>query len=199
MAGLSVGIAFIIVMAFVLATVTNRHIFTVDGRDHFRPDRYEHISISIEGLKERYAIGEPLVFSAHMLGYQPNCDIAPSFEIVQSGSNKVMHTYNPLVIGLCDISEFVNNSWTFDEVIDDVALYESGEYHLIVEKYGEVAEKKFVVVSADSGMSVSAEPVPEGTAIEVDIVDSYSSDYSVLPKMSMFVHPPANEKGISFE
>jgi hypothetical protein len=157
--GLAIGIAFIILLSFVLAAGAEKTkpVFTLGGHVGFRPDKYEHISISIDGLKERYSIGEPIAFSAHITGYTSICDTAPKFKIVQSNSDKIVYSYNPFVIGMCDIKDFVDNTETFDEAKNDVIINETGQYRLFVQQFGEIGEKDFVVSRADSGISVSPE------------------------------------------
>ncbi|MEW6604522.1 MAG: DUF6438 domain-containing protein [Thermoproteota archaeon] len=186
-AGLVVGIAFVIILALVIAAEMSRPIFTIDGRDHFRPDRYEHVNISINGLHDRYAIDEPIDFSVHFLGFTPTCDVAPTVKIIETGSNKVVYSYDPFYIGICTLGDFVNDTMTFADLdgAGDI-VFERGKYEVIVEQYGTVAEREFTV-SDDPSDIVNIVFQFDETAIQPPDID----------KLKVYIFPRDPNRNIS--
>lgn len=156
--------------------------------------------VSIIGLKDAYRVGENIDFTIRATGYGANCG-PPSVMIMDTSDPK--KTINPVDVHIeynCDPEAFYfDRSWTLLDigVMHDIVL-EGGHYNVIV-GYGATVEKEFDVISSDRGMSVTSEQVPEGTVLEVNITDSDNDPvYSKLPEMSMIVHTPDNDSGLTF-
>lgn len=185
--GIVIAVLFILILATVIDTnLANGSIgvFRAEGDNgRFQPERYPHVSISIEGLKEAYHAGESITFTAYIKGFVPSCDTAPTAKIIQAGTNKVIYSYDPYMISLCEIGFFENESIPFgnpDEgsFQDAIAIHDGGQYKLVVEKYGDMAEKGFIVLRSDSGVGISGELV-NGTST-IDDVDSAVDNLGII-------------------
>lgn len=157
--GLAVGVAFIILLSFSFNTVDSE---LMKGR---------HLDVSVEGLKDRYAIGDTIDFVVKARGVDILCGY-PSAKIVDADTGKERYLINLFSIILCDPGvRNVNEVWTLEEMgaANPITMDKIGNYKIFVHYDGRIIEKEFDVISANSGNSVSSEQVPDGQVIEVDV------------------------------
>lgn len=208
---MAVGIAFIVLFSAFGAS------FAANPQEHGYFDR---IDVTLGDLKDVYHTNEPISFTVHTKGISDNLCNYPKLhvQIVRIEDGKAVWNTPPTfeTAMQCGSLQGIDREWrfgysgeelpyqsalTYDKHYENsIAMQQDGNYRVVAEFDNHSIEKLFQVISANSGMSVSAEQVPDGQLVQVDIEDSDNSlsDYSqVPPKMSMVVYPPANQSGLT--
>ncbi|MGI0048764.1 MAG: hypothetical protein ACREAW_04420 [Nitrososphaera sp.] len=136
-AGLAVGVAFIMLFASVFAAVD-----PVTGK------RY-HLYVSIDGLEDSYGIGERIEFVVTARGYDHLCGF-PNIDIVNADSGERAYTIQSFWLGVCDMEpRDVDEVWNLEDMgaSEGIIIREGGNYKLMA-RYGEkTLEKEFSVTS----------------------------------------------------
>jgi len=187
-AGLAVGIAFVAMFAM----FENNSIFGNSPAHNI--GRYPYMTLTIDGLKQTYSMGEDINFTLTAKGYGKYCAEAPSIEIFDSEGNLVWHyvTVNLMGCGDPDISpQEVNDKWNVKERVSllpsdsDIqvpTINKPGEYGLRASYYGEIIDREFSVDSTFAVYTQYKEPhaTDMAGAIPVDINPSPQYYQSVL-------------------
>lgn len=134
-AGLAVGIAFVALFASFFSSAE-----IVTG---------QHIDVSIEGLKTEYAIGEQITYTVKANGYGVLSDAYPYAKIINTDTNdmtnEMLYDFVVMWDEPNDAPRTIDAEWPVAERYNDIILYESGNYKLIVELGDETLERQFRV------------------------------------------------------
>lgn len=140
-AGLAVGIAFVIAFAFIFGSYPPSQPL---AQGHF-------LTLEINGMKETYNAGEKIDFVFRAYGYEQNLCGYPLVEIVDNNHDieKVGYDKNLVsLIGGCD-PDFrdIDETWTLQQmgVLDTITIQEKGDYRVVIEYGGMRLVKEFRV------------------------------------------------------
>lgn len=133
-AGLATGIAFVIVFAllFSIASPILHRSF--------------NIVLALEGLKDRYSVGEQIDFNIRATGYGTHCGY-PIAQIMNIDKNEIVRTIDNGIDVNCDPEPVdFDKSWTLQDlgVTDPIMLDKVGHYKIII-NFGRTAEQYFIV------------------------------------------------------
>jgi hypothetical protein len=140
-AGLAVGIAFVLLFAFSSYVFRDIIIGTTESGG---------IKISLLGMKNRYSMIEPLNFTVTANGYGIICGFEPNAKIFDALSGKLVYEVPTLHLAYLCLPEpkDVNVTAPLYEFMypsAPVVIGESGHYRLVVEVEGVMLQKDFVV------------------------------------------------------
>ena len=156
----SVGVIFIVVsLAFVTDSQPVRP-DTTAREDIETEEPVEHINLAIEGLKSKYKIGEPIIFTVRATGFSAGgiaCgDGFPPLAEITDDSNEEKRTLNPIRfsrVPLCSEPTEFDREFTFGDK-EEIVLERSGSYTVTasytansaITSHEDIAiEKKFTV------------------------------------------------------
>lgn len=140
-AGLAIGIAFVLLFSFYSSTFQD----IVTGTT-----KSGGINISLSGMKDQYSTVEPLNFTITAKGHGLICGFDPTAKIVDVQSGKLVYEVPTLdVIYEClpqpvDV-DITGTLYDFMDPSAPVIIGESGHYRLLVEVEGVMLQKDFVV------------------------------------------------------
>lgn len=140
-AGLAVGIAFVLLFSFYSSLSQD----TVTGTT-----KSGGINISLSGMKDRYSTSEPLNFTITGRGHGLICGFDPAAKIVDARSGGLVYEVPTLDLIYECLPEPRDHDITvslydFMYPPEPVVIGESGHYRLIIEVEGVVLQKDFVV------------------------------------------------------
>lgn len=182
--GLASGIAFVVMFS----VYSNSTFDSLEAKII----KNDQIVMAIHNLRDAYRTNEPISFSVITKGISGNlCNYPePSLVIVSVDEGKHVW-YSPPTFQTamrCDTIQGIDREWrfglegeelpyqsalSFDKKYDNrIAMQKAGLYRIIATFDDNSVDKEFTVISANTGMSVIPEKVPEGTKIEIEITDS---------------------------
>ena len=152
----------------------------------------DRIVMNIESLNDAYRTNGPVSFVVSAKGVSDNlCNHPePSVAIIQVNNGKAIWNTPATVqtVMKCVNVQGIDREWRFgydgeelpyesalgfDKKYDNnISIHESGVYRIIATFEDNVVEREFAVFSADTGMQVTSEQVPNWMIIEVVIEDS---------------------------
>jgi hypothetical protein len=145
MAGLAVGIAFILLFS---TMVLSGRLPSTNASP--LPGEYRHMDLSVHKLRESYMAGDHIDFSLSAGGLDSGCDADPEIAIVNSTKDTVW-TYDPVrVMGCGDPDETslhaIHASWNTSQLGSPLAIYKAGSYILRASYYGKTLEREFKII-----------------------------------------------------
>lgn len=136
-AGLAAGIAFVILFASLFSSAAP----VVQSRFH--------ADLSIDGLKDRYSVGESIDFTIRATGYGVACGY-PDVEIIDLDRHgeTVFGLPGSLILIICDLdANNFDRTWTLTELgtTGHVTIDRVGHYKVVASFGRQTAEKYFIV------------------------------------------------------
>ncbi|MGI0018984.1 MAG: hypothetical protein ACREAY_00780 [Nitrososphaera sp.] len=177
-AGLAVGIAFVVLFASFFNSAT-----PIVQREF-------HADLSIEGLKDRYSVGEKIDFAIRATGYGAICGY-PDFKVIDLGRNEeiIFTPKRGITLHLCDLDPHnFDRTWKLSElgVASPITIDKVGRYKIVVH-FGTAGEDEgYFIVDDTVGRAV-------GKTRNLDEVRAFLTHYPNADATAYFVTTCADD------